>query len=175
MYNKTIIHGRLCKDWAKLTNSKNNVFVANTLANKRFDDTIFYDIFIAEKRVENLLKFIPKGSEIIIEGVVDKPKNRLIIICEYMLIISRLCVENLLNQKTQIMRQIKKTLMMTMFHFKNKSGLRPLYLCLQVTVQLPENATPFEYINITGAPDTGDTEINVETPPIKFVISASTI
>lgn len=76
MYNKTIIHGRLCKDWAKLTNSKNNVFVANTLANKRFDDTIFYDIFIAEKRVENLLKFIPKGSEIIVEGVVDKPKSR---------------------------------------------------------------------------------------------------
>ena len=77
MYNKTIIHGRLCKDWAKLTKSKNNVFVANTLANKRFDDTIFYDIFIAEKRVENLLKFIPKGSEIIIEGVVDKPKKSL--------------------------------------------------------------------------------------------------
>lgn len=75
MYNKTIIHGRLCKDWAKLTNSKNNVFVANTLANKRFDDTIFYDIFIDEKRVENLLKFIPKGSEIIVEGVVDKPKK----------------------------------------------------------------------------------------------------
>lgn len=77
MYNKTIIHGRLCKDWAKLTNSKNNVFVANTLANKRFDNTIFYDIFIAEKRVENLLKFIPKGSEIIVEGVVDKPKKSL--------------------------------------------------------------------------------------------------
>lgn len=77
MYNKTIIHGRLCKDWAKLTNSKNNVFAVNTLANKRFDDTIFYDIFIAEKRVENLLKFIPKGSEIIIEGVVDKPKKSL--------------------------------------------------------------------------------------------------
>ena len=77
MYNKTIIHGRLCKDWAKLTNSKNNVFVANTLANKRFDDTTFYDIFIAEKRVENLLNFIPKGSEIIIEGVVDKPKKSL--------------------------------------------------------------------------------------------------
>lgn len=77
MYNKTIIHGRLCKDWAKLTKSKNNVFVANTLANKRFDDTIFYDIFIAEKRVENLLKFIPKGSEIIIEGVIDKPKKAL--------------------------------------------------------------------------------------------------
>lgn len=78
MYNKTIIHGRLCKDWAKLTNSKKTMFfVANTLANKRFDDTIFYDIFIAEKRVENLLKFIPKGSEIIIEGVVDKPKKSL--------------------------------------------------------------------------------------------------
>lgn len=77
MYNKTIIHGRLCKDWAKLTNSKNNVFAANTLANKRFDDTTFYDIFIAEKRVENLLKFIPKGSEIIVEGVVDKPKKSL--------------------------------------------------------------------------------------------------
>ena len=77
MYNKTIIHGRLCKDWAKLTNSKNNIFVVNTLANKRFDDTIFYDIFIAEKRVENLLKFIPKGSEIIVEGAVDKPKTSL--------------------------------------------------------------------------------------------------
>lgn len=77
MYNKTIIHGRLCKEWVKLTDSKNNVFVANSLANKRFDDTIFYDIFIAEKRVENLLKFIPKGSEIIIEGVVDKPKKSL--------------------------------------------------------------------------------------------------
>lgn len=75
MYNKTIIHGRLCKDWVKLMNSKNNVFAANTLANKGFDGTIFYDIFIAEKRVENLLKFIPKGSEIIIEGVVDKPKK----------------------------------------------------------------------------------------------------
>lgn len=77
MYNKTIIHGRLCKDWAKLTNSKNNIFAVNTLANKRFDDTIFYDLFIAEKRVENLLKFIPKGSEIIVEGVVDKPKKSL--------------------------------------------------------------------------------------------------
>lgn len=77
MYNKTIIHGRLCKDWAKLTNSKNNIFAVNTLANKRFDDTTFYDIFIAEKRVENLLKIIPKGSEIIVEGVVDKPKMSL--------------------------------------------------------------------------------------------------
>lgn len=77
MYNKTIIHGRLCKDWAKLTNSKNNVFAVNTLANKRFSDTNFYDLFIAEKRVENLLKFIPKGSEIIVEGVVDKPKKSL--------------------------------------------------------------------------------------------------
>lgn len=77
MYNKTIIHGRLCKEWSKLTNSKNNVFAVNTLANKRFSDTNFYDLFIAEKRVENLLKFIPKGSEIIVEGVVDKPKKSL--------------------------------------------------------------------------------------------------
>nr|DAP86590.1 MAG TPA: Single strand binding protein [Caudoviricetes sp.] len=77
MYNKTIIHGRLCKDWVKLTNSKNNVFAANTLANKMFSDTEFYDIFIAEKRVENLLKFIPKGSEIIVEGIVNKPKTSL--------------------------------------------------------------------------------------------------
>lgn len=77
MFNKTIIHGRLCKDWAKLTTSKNNVFAVNTLANKRFSDTIFYDLFIAEKSVENLLNFIPKGSEIIVEGVVDKPKKSL--------------------------------------------------------------------------------------------------
>ena len=63
MYNKTVIQGRLCKEWSEVKTST-KVMVANSLACQIFKNTVFYD-------------FIPKGAEVIIEGVVEKPKKSL--------------------------------------------------------------------------------------------------
>jgi hypothetical protein len=76
MYNKTIIHGRLCKEWSEVKTST-KVMVANSLACQIFKNTVFYDIIGNKEQLKNVLHFIPKGAEVIIEGVVEKPKKSL--------------------------------------------------------------------------------------------------
>lgn len=76
MYNKTVIQGRLCKEWSEVKTST-KVMVANSLACRIFKNTVFYDIIGNKEQLKNVLQFIPKGAEVIIEGVIDKPKKSL--------------------------------------------------------------------------------------------------
>lgn len=76
MYNKTVIQGRLCKEWSEVKTST-KVMVANSLACQIFKNTVFYDIIGNKEQLKNVLQFIPKGAEVIIEGVVEKPKKSL--------------------------------------------------------------------------------------------------
>lgn len=76
MYNKTVIQGRLCKEWSEVETST-KVMVTNSLACQIFKNTVFYDIIGNKEQLKNVLQFIPKGAEVIIEGVVEKPKKSL--------------------------------------------------------------------------------------------------
>lgn len=76
MYNKTVIQGRLCKEWSEVKTST-KVMVANSLACQIFKNTVFYDIIGNKEQLKNVLQFIPKGAEVIIEGVVEKPQKSL--------------------------------------------------------------------------------------------------
>lgn len=76
MYNKTVIQGRLCKEWSEVKTST-KVMVANSLACRIFKNTVFYDIIGNKEQLKNVLQFIPKGAEVIIEGVVEKPPKSL--------------------------------------------------------------------------------------------------
>lgn len=76
MYNKTVIQGRLCKEWSEVKTST-KVMVANSLACQIFKNTVFYDIIGNKEQLKNALQFIPKGAEVLIEGVVEKPKKSL--------------------------------------------------------------------------------------------------
>jgi hypothetical protein len=38
-------------------------------------NTVFYDIIGNKEQLKNVLQFIPKGAEVIIEGVVEKPQK----------------------------------------------------------------------------------------------------
>lgn len=76
MYNKTVIQGRLCKEWSEVKTST-KVMVANSLACRIFKNTVFYDIIGNKEQLKNVLQFIPKGAEVIIEGFVEKPQKSL--------------------------------------------------------------------------------------------------
>jgi hypothetical protein len=77
MYNKTVIQGRLCKEWREVKTGT-IVVAVNSLACQIFkNSTVFYDIIGNKEQLKNVLQFIPKGSEVIIEGFVEKPKKSL--------------------------------------------------------------------------------------------------
>lgn len=77
MYNKTVIQGRLCKEWSEVKTST-IVVAVNSLACQKFkNNTVFYDIIGNKEQLKNVLQFIPKGAEVIIEGFVEKPKKSL--------------------------------------------------------------------------------------------------
>lgn len=79
MLNKTIIQGRLVREWGVINSTTSSKqYYLNSLAHNKYNgDTEFYDLICDCNKLKNLLDagLLAKGRELIIEGTISKPNS----------------------------------------------------------------------------------------------------